>query len=199
MNYLAHAFLARHDAELLTGGLLGDFVKGRIDGQYRPGICAGIHLHRAIDRFTDAHPLMHASRTLIAPERRRFAGVLVDMYCDHFLARHWQRYAPQPLTQFTGMVYGVLWPQRHGFPERLQRLLPWMRTEDWLASYAELESVNIALHGLARRFRFAERAQPLAEGIHDLVAHYGALEENFSAFFPELEAFAAAQRPPLAA
>jgi acyl carrier protein phosphodiesterase len=199
MNYLAHAFLARHDTELLTGGLLGDFVKGHIDGQYQPGICAGIHLHRAIDRFTDAHPLIHASCTLIAPERRRFAGILMDMYCDHFLARHWPRYSPQPLTHFTRHVYGILWPQRHDFPERLQRILPWMRAEDWLASYAEIESLDMALHGLARRFRFAKRAQPLADGIHDLIAHYGKLEANFLDFFPELEAFAAAQQPLLAA
>jgi len=193
MNYLAHAFLARHDHELMTGGLLGDFVKGHVDGRFVPGICAGIRLHRAIDCFTDAHPLIHASRALVAPERRRFAGILVDMYCDHFLARHWPRYAEQPLTHFTRELYGVLWPQRHGFPERLQRLLPWMRAEDWLASYADIESLDMALHGLARRFRFAERAQPLAEGIHDLVAQYRQLEQHFLEFFPELETFVAEQ------
>jgi acyl carrier protein phosphodiesterase len=201
MNYLAHAFLAHHDAELLTGGLLGDFVKGRVDNQFTPGVCAGIHLHRAIDRFTDGHPLILESRALVAPERRRFAGILVDIYCDHFLARHWQRYSPQPLTHFTREVYDVLWPQRHAFPERLQRILPWMRAEDWLASYAEIESVDMALHGLARRFRFAERAQPLAEGVADLLAHYGALERNFHVFFPDLQRYTARrarEQPPLA-
>ena len=136
----------------------------------------------------------HASRALVAPGRRRFAGILVDMYCDHFLARHWPRFSPQPLTHFTHEVYGVLWPQRHDFPDRLQRLLPWMRAEDWLASYAAIESVDMALHGMARRSRFAERAQPLAEGVHDLLAHYGTLEENFLAFFPELETFSEVQR-----
>lgn len=191
MNYLAHAWLSRATPELLTGGMLGDFVKGRPDGRYSPAVCAGIALHRAIDRYTDDHPVVQASRARIAPERRRFAGILVDVFYDHFLAVHWQRYGDLPLERFTRHVYGVLWPQRRGFPERLQRMLPWMRAEDWLASYAEIEAVDAALRGMARRFRFAERAAPLATGVHELVAHYGAFERHFHEFFPQLERFAA--------
>jgi acyl carrier protein phosphodiesterase len=193
MNYLAHAFLSRATPELLTGGMLGDFVKGRIDGQYSPGVCAGIALHRAIDRYTDDHPLVQASRARISPQRRRFAGILVDVFYDHFLARHWQRYSDMPLERFTRHVYGVLWPQRRGLPERLQRMLPWMRAEDWLAGYAELDAVEAALHGMARRFRFAERATPLADGVHELVAHYATFERQFHEFFPQLEGFVASQ------
>lgn len=191
MNYLAHAFLARATPELLTGGLLGDFVKGRLGNGYSPAVRDGIVLHRAIDRFTDEHPLVVACRRCIAPERRRFAGILVDIYFDHFLALHWSHYSRQPLTHFTRNVYAVLWPQRHDFPARLQRVLPWMRAEDWLASYADIEAVEACLHGMARRFRFAERAQPLADGVHDLLAHYGALQAHFADFFPQLEIFVA--------
>jgi len=193
MNYLAHALLSRATPELLTGGLLGDFVKGRLDDRYPPSVCAGIALHRAIDRFTDDHPLVLASRTCIAPERRRFAGILVDVFYDHFLARHWRRYHDQPLERFTRHVYAVLWPQRRQLPERLQRILPWMRADDWLASYAEIESVDAALHGMARRFRFASRAAPMADGVHDLLAHYSAMENHFHVFFPQLVAFTASQ------
>jgi len=195
MNYLAHAFLSRATPELLTGGLLGDFVKGRLDNRYPPAVCAGIALHRAVDRFTDDHTLVLASRACIAPERRRFAGILVDVFYDHFLARHWHRYHDQPLERFTCSVYAVLWPQRRNLPERLQRILPWMRADDWLASYAEIESVDAALQGMTRRFRFAARATPMAEGVHDLLAHYGTLEDQFHAFFPQLVAFTAGQMP----
>ncbi len=193
MNYLAHAFLARATPALLTGGLLGDFVKGRLDDRYPPEIRAGIAQHRAIDVFTDAHNLVHASRALMAPERRRFAGILVDVFYDHFLARHWERYAATPLERFTADVYATLWPQRGGFPERLQRILPWMRADDWLAGYADLGGVDASLRGMSRRFRYPERAQPLARGIDDLTAHYAELERHFLEFFPELERFAAGQ------
>jgi len=193
MNFLAHAYLSRATPELLTGGLLGDFVKGRIDGQYAPRVCAGIVLHRAIDRYTDDHPLVQAARERVSPERRRFAGILMDVFYDHFLARDWHRFSNQPLGHFTRHVYTVLWPQRHTFPDRLQRMLPWMRAEDWLASYAEIESIDAALRGMARRFRFADRARPLADGVHDLVAHYDVLEREFHEFFPQLERFVSEQ------
>jgi len=193
MNYLAHAFLSRATPESLTGGMLGDFVKGRIDSQFDPLVCAGIALHRAIDHYTDHHPLVEASRACVSPERRRFAGILVDVFYDHFLARHWPRYSPVPLERFTRHVYSVLWPQRRAFPERLQRMLPWMRAEDWLASYAEIESVDASLRGMARRFRFPERARPLADGVHELVAHYDTFERQFHEFFPQLEQFVAQQ------
>ena len=111
MNFLAHAFLARSSPELLIGGLLGDFVKGRERlQQYSPAVRAGILLHRAIDRYTDAHPAVHASCALISPARRRFAAILVDVFCDHFLACHWHRYTDLPLEAFTQQVYTTLLP-----------------------------------------------------------------------------------------
>ncbi|HCU54097.1 MAG TPA: hypothetical protein DIC36_07440 [Gammaproteobacteria bacterium] len=197
MNYLAHAFLSRATPDLLTGGLLGDFVKGRLDGRYSPAVSAGIALHRAVDRFTDDHTLVLASRACMAPERRRFAGILVDVFYDHFLARHWRRYHDQPLEHFTRQVYAVLWPQRRQFPERLQRILPWMRADDWLASYAKIESVDAVLHGMTRRFRYTARAAPMADGVHDLLAHYGTLEQQFHSFFPLLVDFTANLPPQL--
>jgi acyl carrier protein phosphodiesterase len=157
MNYLAHAFLSRSSPELLIGGLLGDFVKGREHlQQYRPAVCAGI---------------------------------LVDVFYDHFLARHWLRYTEQPLEDFTHQVYTTLLPHMASYPERLQRLLPRMAADDWLASYAEIESVDAALHGIARRFQRYPRAVVLADGVQELLLNYAALEQHFLDFFPELLGF----------
>ena len=190
MNFLAHAFLSRSSPELLIGGLLGDFVKGRERlQQYSLAVCAGIHLHRAIDRYTDAHAIVHASCALISPARRRFAAILVDVFYDHFLARHWQRYADLPLEEFTQQVYSTLLPHIASYPERLQRILPRMAADDWLASYAEIESVDAALHAIARRFQRYPRAVVLADGVQELLHHYAAFEQHFLDFFPELLGF----------
>jgi acyl carrier protein phosphodiesterase len=190
MNYLAHAFLSRSSPELLIGGLLGDFVKGREHlKQYSPAVRAGIHLHRAIDRYTDSHPIVRASCACISPARRRFAAILVDVFYDHFLARHWTRYAELPLENFTQQVYATLLPEIASYPERLQRMLPRMAAEDWLASYAEIEAVDAALHGIARRFRRFARAAVLADGVQELLHDYAALEQHFLEFFPELLGF----------
>lgn len=190
MNFLAHAFLSRSSPELLIGGLLGDFVKGRERlQQYSPAVRAGIHLHRAIDRYTDAHASVRASCSLISPARRRFAAILVDVFYDHFLARHWTRYADLPLEDFTQQVYATLLPDIASYPERLQRILPRMAADDWLASYAEIESVDAALHGIARRFQRFPRATVLADGVQELLHNYTALEQQFLDFFPELVVF----------
>ena len=194
MNYLAHAFLSRASPELLIGGLLGDFVKGALGERYTPAVRAGILLHRAIDRYTDAHPTVRASCALISPARRRFAAILVDVFYDHFLARHWQRYADRPLAEFTQQVYATLLPHRASYPERLQRILPRMAADDWLASYAEIESVDAALHGIARRFRRYPRAAVLSDGVQELLLNYAALEQQFLDFFPELLGFVENER-----
>ena len=190
MNYLAHVFLSHETPDAVVGAMLGDFVKGRAIDGWNDDVRAAILLHRAIDGYTDRHPLTRASRLLMSPERRRFAGILVDVFYDHFLARHWSRFHPLPLAEFTQMVYAALWPRRQEFPPRLQRILPSMIRDDWLASYADVAAVDAALNGMARRrFRYAERARPLVGGVCELERNYPALEANFLAFAPQLRDF----------
>jgi acyl carrier protein phosphodiesterase len=46
----------------------------------------GITLHRAIDTFTDAHPVFRES-TKVTFRYHHYAGVIVDVFYDHFLAK----------------------------------------------------------------------------------------------------------------
>jgi acyl carrier protein phosphodiesterase len=191
MNYLAHALLSSHSPAAIVGGMLGDFVKGAIPAHYDKEVREAILTHRAIDRFTDAHELTRAGRTLVSPARRRFAGILLDVFYDHFLARHWTRYSHEPLDVFTARVYAALWSPRAQFPARLQHILPYMMAEDWLASYAELESVEAALRGIARRLQRFPRAAVLHDAVEELEHNYAAFERNFLEFFPFVIGFAA--------
>ena len=86
MNYLAHLFLSDGTPESLIGNLLGDFVKGSIENIYSLKIIEGIYLHRKIDSFTDSHPIFRSSKRLIGVDRRRFSGIMIDVFYDHFLA-----------------------------------------------------------------------------------------------------------------
>jgi acyl carrier protein phosphodiesterase len=185
MNYLAHVFLARHSSEAMIGGLLGDFVKGSIHA-YPAQIRAGILLHRAIDRYTDAHCVVRASCALVSARRRRFAGIMVDVFFDHFLARHWQRFADTPLPVFTQAAYSGLLARSGEFPQRLQRVLPQMAAHDWLGSYQDVEAIDAAINGISRRLR---RANTLLGGAQEMLDNYAALQANFLRFFPELLCF----------
>ncbi|TEL14247.1 DUF479 domain-containing protein [Pseudomonas aeruginosa] len=95
MNYLAHLHLGGPQPAQLLGSLYGDFVKGRLQGQWPDEIERAIQLHRRIDAFTDSHPLVHAAKRRFPLERRRFAGVLLDVFFDHCLARIAPRMAAQ--------------------------------------------------------------------------------------------------------
>lgn len=184
MNYLAHLYLAEQSSEGLLGSLLGDFVKGRLDDRYQGAVRRGIALHRSIDSFTDAHPLHLRSRNRFGKRRRRYAGVIVDVCYDHFLARRWREYSADSLASFVERAYDVLREHRDELPGRLREIAPYMIADDWLGSYAELDNVGRALDGISRRIR---RPDSLAGALAEIEASYDSLDEDFRAFFPELD------------
>ncbi len=189
MNYLAHLHLGGDQPAQLLGSLYGDFVKGWLSGQWPPEIEAAIGLHRRIDAFTDSHPLLAASRARFPQTRRRYAGILLDVFFDHCLARHWQDYAAEPLAQFSGRVYQVLL-QEPQLPERLARIAPRMAEQDWLGSYRDFAVLQQVLVGMQRRL---SRPQGLDGALEELERLYDPLLADFREFYPQLQAFAAAQ------
>ena len=183
MNYLAHFYLAEQSSEGLLGSLLGDFVKGRLDDRFPQTVRRGIALHRAIDSFTDAHPLHLESRNRIGGERRRYAGIIIDVCYDHFLCRHWAEYSSESLDRFAARVYDILREHQDALPDRLRRMVPHMIANDWLGSYAELVNVGRALDGIAERI---VRSNPLAGAVIEIEANYRELDGDFQRFFPQL-------------
>ena len=70
-----------------------------------PNVQAGIHLHRAIDTFTDQHPTFRAHCKLLSPEHGHYARVIMDVVYDHLLAQHWNDFHDQPLAEFAQDFY----------------------------------------------------------------------------------------------
>jgi acyl carrier protein phosphodiesterase len=187
MNYLAHLYLAEDSPQSVIGNLLGDFVKGSISDAYPSEIRKGIELHRKVDRFTDSHAVVRASLKLISPQRRRFAGVIVDMFYDHLLAKNWESYSTTPLRVFSQKVYGVLMDHHNLLPDRLQQMLPYIIKEDWLTSYKEIGAIDRALNRLSNRIlKRLGRENSLLNAVEELDANYQQLESDFHSFFPDL-------------
>jgi acyl carrier protein phosphodiesterase len=147
----------------------------------------GVLAHRAIDRFTDAHPEVRRARGLVGPSFQRFSGILVDVFFDHFLALSWSRFSPEPLRAFAGRCYAALAAHEPWLPERLKRALAPMTAQDWLSGYAEIENIGHALRGLERRFK---RPTGLSAALGILESRRGPLRDCFLAFFPALREFA---------
>jgi acyl carrier protein phosphodiesterase len=183
MNYLAHALLAGDHPADRIGGVIGDFVKGPLDplpAGLGPGLAAGVMLHRRIDSFADTHPAFLRSRGRVSAARRRVAGVMVDMFYDHFLARHWAQFSEQALGDFTADTYRMIAAHPEPLPPSFGPVFERMRAHDWLASYRDVAVVALALDRMAE-FRL-RRPNPLAT--------YAGLEADFLDFLPDARAFA---------
>lgn len=184
MNYLAHAWLARHSDDAILGALLGDFVFGQsVLQDWRPSVRTEIVRHRRIDRYTDDHPAVVEARTLF-DGLRRYAGIVLDVYFDHRLARDWMRWNDVPLDAFTARVYRVLREHRDELPPRLHAIAPRMAAHDWLGSYHERGNVDHAVHGIATRL--SRNGDRLIACLDVLRAHEAQVDAVFDAFFPEL-------------
>ena len=187
MNYLAHLHLGGQEPDALLGSLYGDFVKGPLRGQWPAGVEAGIRLHRRIDAFTDSHAQVLAAKARFAQDRRRYAGILVDLFFDHCLATHWPQFSDEPLAQFTRRVYRVLAAEAE-LPGKLGLIAPRMAAQDWLGSYREFGVLEQVLHGMSRRL---SRPEGLLGAMAELERLYRPLSADFHAFYPQLQRFAA--------
>lgn len=190
MNYLAHLHLGGNAPAQLLGSLYGDFVKGPLTGQWPADIEAAIRLHRRIDAFTDSHPLQAQARARFPVARRRYAGILLDLFFDHCLALKWSDYADEPLPQFTGRVYQVL-AAEPALPGRLALIAPRMAEQDWLGGYTEFEILEQVLRAMQRRL---SRPQGLEGAMHELEHLYEPLMADFQLFYPALQQFVARER-----
>ena len=184
MNYLAHAWLARHSDDAILGALLGDFVFGQSTLAHWPEpVRAEIVRHRRIDRSTDDHPAVTAARAGFGP-LRRYAGIVLDVYFDHCLARDWARWNAAPLGEFTARVYRILDARRAELPPRLAAIAPRMAAHDWLGAYARRESVDAAVRGISTRL--SRNGDRLVACLDVLRANETQAQATFEAFFPEL-------------
>ena len=194
MNHLAHALLASHDDRAIGGALLSDFIKGDGPRAYSPPVRDEILLHRHVDVFTDAHPAVRAAiATCFPPQRRRFAGIALDVHFDHLLARGWARHGNGgALLPFTHRVYDALDAFDEPKPPALALLAQRWRQHDGLAAYHDPDSVRFALDRLAGRL--SRGGEHLRATHADLQAHAGALQAAFEQLWPDLRAWVMRQR-----
>ena len=174
----------------MLGSVLGDFVKGPLNNgvtsRYGVEATRAIALHRKIDSYTDAHTVVSVSRRRVTAERRRFAGIMIDIFYDHFLAKYWEEFHPLPLARFADDFYSILSRRHAELPERLQHVADSMIEFDWLGSYAHLDSIDTALNRLSRRLR---RGSALVGSADELRQNYAEMESDFRRFLPDVVEF----------
>lgn len=188
MNFLAHLYLSNDRPDIMIGNFIGDFVKGRnLNERFPPGIAKGIEMHRAIDLFTDSHPQVAQSKSRLRPKYRHYSGVIVDVFYDHFLARNWQQYHAQPLSDYAHRAYKLVQDHHPILPDDVKGMMPYMIRGNWLVGYASVDGIHQALSGMSRRTPYESK---MNEARFDLETHYKEFEEEFRNFFEEARTWA---------
>ena len=183
MNYLAHIYLSGSDTLHALGNFIADDVKGAEWKKYPTKMQEGILLHRAIDSYTDRHILFKKHVRLLFPVYRHYSRVIVDMFYDHFLARHWIEFHPLPLDSFAENFYTALENHLHVLPELYEKRLPHIREGNWFLKYASIDGLGRILGQMEQRTRYPSK---LSDSIAELKLNYSLLESDFLTFFPLL-------------
>ena len=184
MNYLAHCFLSPATPASLVGNLLGDFCKGVDERRLSVEVKAGLINHRAVDKFTDNHPLVRQAKVCFSPHRRRFAGIALDVLFDYYLISHWHLFSAIPFDVFRKNTYQLIVQGVPLMPEPMQQVMTRVVSQDWFANYQSLQGVGHTLDQIADRLRFSNQ---FSGCIEDIRKHNNALEAVFLSFFVQLQ------------
>lgn len=187
MNYLAHFYLANGDKGLMVGNFIADHIVGNQYLEFPEAIQKGVLQHRAIDMFTDEHPVVLESKKRLRPVFHKFSPVIADVFYDYLLAKRWSEYSNQDLEQFTLKAYEVINEFHHVLPEKAAFMFRYMERDNWLYNYRKIEGIDRALTGMSKRTIKGSKMELAAEYLRQDEELYLA---EFDAFFPELEVHA---------
>lgn len=170
----------------MVGNFIADSVVGNQFEPYSNQIINGIHLHRKIDSFTDAHPVYLESKRKLASRFGLYSGILMDIIYDYYLAKNFSSYSEIPLQPFCSKAYQTLHQYHDVFPINAKRFYGYMTEHNVLYHYSTLQGLEIVLthfnHRIKHRYKL-EKAIPLVEKHHD------ELDKEFTEFFNELITF----------
>ena len=184
MNFLAHIYLSGENDLLKIGNFMADSIRGSQYLSYPKDIQKGVLLHRHIDSFTDFHPTYRKSKHRLHEKYGHYSGVIMDIMYDHFLAKNWNVFSEIPLEKYAASFYELLRKEESLLTERTKNMIPYMITQNWLVSYANLEGLETILFQMD--YRTKNRVN-MPKAMKELKQFETEFESEFFAFFEELQ------------
>ncbi|GGF13718.1 ACP phosphodiesterase [Flavobacterium limi] len=184
MNFLAHIYLSGENDLIKIGNFMADGIRGKQFEHFPDDVQKGIILHRFIDTYTDSHDSFRQSTKRLHEKYHHYAGVIVDIVYDHFLAKNWTKYSDEKLEDFINRFYNSLHDNYSILTEKTQDLMPYMIERNWLLSYQTVEGIHQILTQMDKRSKNMSRMQFATE---ELKQYYKDFEEEFTTFFEEIQ------------
>lgn len=188
MNYLGHAVLSFGDKDILTGNMIGDYVKGMAPVEVYPeNIQKGILLHRKIDEYADNHPASLRAQVWFREKYGRYSGAIVDTLFDHFLATDPHYFQTEPeLLSFTQDVYNKLESNQQHFPQKFAMFFPYMKEQNWLYNYRSMQGIHRSLQGLQRRAKYMSG---IDEAYNTFITYYYQISQCYYEYIEHADKF----------
>jgi acyl carrier protein phosphodiesterase len=184
MNYLAHIHLGHLTQTSKLGNFLGDFVKGPDLSHLPTSLQIGIKLHRSIDSFTDRDASIVSLREHFPKALRRMSGVVIDVYFDYLLCRHWRALSKDSLSSVLDDFYHEMRVSDIAVSDRFERVKASLIQHEWLQNYQEQKTCFHAFlqieKRLHHRIQFAKEAELFIHKQHTL------FEDTFLSFYSRL-------------
>ncbi|MFN9111819.1 MAG: ACP phosphodiesterase, partial [Bacteroidota bacterium] len=182
MNFLAHIYLSGNNDLLKIGNFMADGIRGR-HYEYLPiEVQKGIKLHREIDTYTDSHPIFRQSTKRLHERYHHYAGVIVDVFYDHFLAKNWSDYSSEKLEDYVARFYKSLDTYEAILTEKTLHIKPYMIAHNWLVNYQYKEGIARILTQMDHRTKDVSQMQ---YAIEELEKFYCDFETEFTLFFED--------------
>lgn len=179
MNYLAHIALSGENTNHMIGNFIGDFIKGDDYKEYPEDLKKGMLLHRAIDSFTDSHPLTIQSKRRFYKDFPKVGGIITDIVYDYFLCQHWNKFYSIDLDDFIKQTYQTLEENKSQFPLEMEYLYKHLTTNDWFQRYKTQEGTSLSLTQIGNRMKYNR----------DLSEAFEIINDNLDAFYVEFDTF----------
>ena len=181
MNFLAHTYLSGCNEDIILGNFMGDYVKGRNYLQFPEQVKRGILIHRDIDSFTDMHPITRRGKQRIADRYHKYAGIIIDIFYDHFLASLWDGFSTLPLHEFVNRTYDLLKRNYQVLPAAIKKWFPTFLENNWMMAYQSIDGIELVLERMSANTSLPNHAGYAVEVLSD---RYSTFKEDFLEFFP---------------
>jgi acyl carrier protein phosphodiesterase len=183
MNFLAHIYLSGDQEPIRIGNFIADWIKGNEYRKFPADIQKGILMHRSIDYYTDNHPTVKKSKNRFSEKYHKYAGIIIDICYDHYLAKDWNTFCNIPLTVFNMQVKDSLMAHMHHFPPDLQEFIPKFMNFGWMDLYVSVDGIEKVLRGMAKHTSLPDKTD---DAIKIFVDCYDEFREEFYDYFPQL-------------
>jgi acyl carrier protein phosphodiesterase len=186
LNFLAHTYLSGCNEEIIVGNFMGDYVKGKNYLQFPDQVKKGILIHRDIDTFTDGHPITRRNKHRIAGRYHKYAGIIIDIFYDHFLASLWDRFSDLPLNDFVSRTYDLLKRNYKVLPSAVKKWFPTFLENNWMMAYQSVSGIELVLERMAANTSLPNHA---GYAVEILSEQYTTFRDDFLEFFPMIIKF----------